>query len=404
MGSLRTVIRGGTVYDGTDAAPAVADVVVADGRIVDIGPGLDGDEALDVAGRGVLPGLFDCHTHVLISNLDFWRLVETPLSYRFYRAAGNLRATLHTGVTSVRDAGGADLGVKRAVEEGLLEGPRMQIAVTMLSQTGGHADTWAPSGQCVATLFPEHAGVPASVVDGPDEMRRRVRELVRAGADVVKVATSGGVLSTRDDPRHAHFRDDELAVLGVETRAAGIPFMAHAHAADGVKAAVRAGARSVEHGIYMDDEAIELMASAGTWLVPTLSAPLAAWDAVEAGTTLPANVVSQLKEAIADHEGAFRAALDAGVRVAMGTDAGVGPHGVNLRELELMVRYGMKPADALASATREAAALLGVDDRLGTLEPGKVADLVVVDGDPMDVAGLGERVVTVFKDGRRVVG
>jgi imidazolonepropionase-like amidohydrolase len=254
----RTVLAGGRVFDGTGAPVTDADVVVEAGRIVAVGPGLDGDEAVDMAGRCLLPGLFDCHTHVTLSDVDLFGHVQRPFSYRFFQTVGNLAATLAAGVTTVRDAAGADAGVKRAVADGLVPGPRLQISITLLSQTGGHGDGWFASGQEVH-LLPAYPGVPDGLVDGPEAMRRKVRELVRAGADVIKVATSGGVISPTTDPRHAHFRDDELAVLVTEAAAAGRWVMAHAQGADGIKAAVRAGIRSIEHGIYLDDEAIELM-------------------------------------------------------------------------------------------------------------------------------------------------
>src|SRR5919109_5650551 len=207
----RTLFAGGMVFDGTGAQPHPADVAVEDGRIVDIGPGLDGDERVDVTGRTLLPGLFDCHTHVVVSTIDETRNLHTPFSYRFYQAARNLDATLRIGITTVRDAGGADLGIKQAVEDGLIRGPRMQIAVRMVSQTGGHGDEWVPSGRALS-LFSPYPGFPDAIADGPDEIRRKVRELIRNGADVIKVATTGGVLSWRDQPRQAHFRMDELEV------------------------------------------------------------------------------------------------------------------------------------------------------------------------------------------------
>ena len=187
----------------------------------------------------------------------------------------------------MRDAGGADLGIKQAVLDGLTPGPRMQISLSMLSQTGGHGDGWLPSGQTLDFIL-GHPGVPNTIVDGPDEMRRAVRELVRMGADVIKVATSGGVLSPRDDPRHAHFRPAELDVLVEEATAAGIWVMAHAQGADGIKNAVRAGIRSIDHGVYLDDEAIELMKARGTYFVPTLVAPQGVLDAVDAGAAAAA--------------------------------------------------------------------------------------------------------------------
>jgi imidazolonepropionase-like amidohydrolase len=233
-------------------------------------------------------------------------------------------------------------------------------------------------------------------------MRRAVRELIRAGADVLKVATSGGVLSPGSDPRRAQLRPVELDVLVEEATAAGRFVMAHAQASDGIKNAVRAGVRSIEHGVYLDDEAIGLMLDRGTWLVPTLIAPIWVLESVEAGAQLTDAQIRKAREVVEVHADSFRRAVEAGVQVAMGTDAGVGPHGDNLRELGLMAAGGMAPAQVLRSTTQEAARLLGVDDRLGTVEDGKLADLVVVGGDPYDFDGLRDRVEQVWKGGERV--
>jgi imidazolonepropionase-like amidohydrolase len=396
----RTVFRGGLVFDGTGADPQPADVAVEDGRIVDVGIGLDGEEAVELAGRTLLPGLFDCHVHVMFSDVDAWRSANTPFSYRFYEAAANLRATLRAGITSVRDAGGADLGIKQALADGLVEGPRVQLSLAMLSQTGGHGDGWLVSGVRVP-FFPEHPGVPSGIVDGLDEMRRKVRQLHQMGADVVKVATSGGVLSPRDDPRHAHFRPAELDVLVEEATAAGMFVMAHAQGADGIRNAVRAGIRSIEHGIFLDDEGIALMLERGTWLVPTLVAPQGVIDAAAAGVTFSPGVLEKATAVVEIHREAVRRAAAAGVRIAMGTDSGVTPHGRNLRELALMAGLGMAPGAVLEATTRSAARLLGVDRDLGTIEPGKLADLVVVDGDAYAFDTLGERIEGVWLGGRR---
>ena len=398
----RMVFRGGQVVDGTGAPPAPADVAVEDGRIVDVGPRLDGDDEVDVAGRTILPGLFDCHVHVCVSHVDTWKRAQQPFSYEFFEAARNLRATLETGITTVRDAGGADLGIKRALADGLIAGPRLQISISMLTQTGGHGDNRFASGAEVP-FFQPHPGRPPTLVDGPDEVRKVVRELVRLGADVIKVATSGGVLSPSDDPRHAHFRPAELAALVEEATAAGIFVMAHAQGADGIKNAIRAGIRSIDHGIYLDDEAIELMLRHGTWLVPTLVAPQGVIDAAEAGLPIPAVMVDKARAVIETHRAAFRSAVEAGVPIAMGTDSGVTPHGRNLRELGLMAAGGMAPAAVLEATTRSAARLMGIADEVGTIEPGKAADLVVIGGDPLDVATLGDRIESVWQAGTRVV-
>jgi imidazolonepropionase-like amidohydrolase len=399
----RTVFSGGTVIDGTGSPPARADVVVDGDRILEVGIGLDGDEAVDLTGRTALPGLFDCHVHFTMSgNLDVLYRVRRPFSLKYYEAIANMEATLRAGITSVREAGGSDLGVKEAVVRGMVRGPRMQISIAMISQTGGHGDTHMPSGGCFA-WHQSYPGNPGGLVDGPDEMRRRVRELVREGADVIKVATSGGVLSPRDEPSHGHFRDDELSILVAEATAAGRYVMAHAQATEGIKAAVRNGIRSIEHGIYLDDEAIQMMLDRATWLVPTLAAPRAVLAASEAGVRVPEEALRKTHEVIDVHRDSFRRAVDAGVKVAMGTDSGVGSHGNNLEELALMVDNStMSPLDAWTATTSSAAGLLGLADQLGTIAPGKRADLVALDGDPMDLEKLAERISGVWKDGSRV--
>ncbi|MBA2488462.1 MAG: amidohydrolase family protein [Chloroflexi bacterium] len=403
MAAQRTVFRGGLIFDGTGAQASSGDLVVEGGRIVDLGGGSDGDISVDCAGMTLLPGLFDCHTHVMFSHIDQWKQIQTPFSYQFYEAAGNLAATLGVGITTIRDAGGADLGVKRALEDGLIGGPRMHISIRMLSQTGGHGDDWYVSGVEVPFMV-AHPGAPSGMVDGPDAMRVKVRQMIRAGADVIKVATSGGVLSPRDDPRHAHLRPAELEILVAEAEAAGVFVMAHAQAADGIKNAVRAGIRSIEHGIYLDDEAIELMLEHGTWLVPTLVAPGGVIDAAAQGVPVPEASVAKARQVVDIHQRSFSKAVAAGVRIAMGTDSGVTPHGSNLRELALMADGGMEPAQVLAAATSSAAELMGLSDRLGTLEPGKLADVVLVRGDVADLATLSERIESVYMEGRLVSG
>jgi len=222
---------------------------------------------------------------------------------------------------------------------------------------------------------------------------------VRAGADVIKIATSGGVLSHRSDPRHGHFRDAEVAVIVEEATAAGLAVMAHAQATDGIKTAVRNGVRSIEHGVYLDDQAIELMLERGTWLVPTLMAPRGVFAAAEAGVPIPEHVLAKARMVAEAHTDSARRAVAAGVKVAMGTDSGVTPHGQNLQELPLLEAAGLSPAQVLHSATRSAAQLLGMAEELGTIEPGKRADLVVLDGDPYDLATLTDRIRLVYQDG-----
>ncbi len=397
----RTLFRGGSLFDGTTFADG--DLVVQDGRIVAVGRDLDGDTEVDCTGATLLPGLIDCHVHMMFSGIDVLKALQAPFSYPFYEALGNLAATLDAGVTTVRDAGGADLGLKRAVENGLVRGPRLQIAVSILSQTGGHGDGWMPCGSQVPFLQP-HPGMPSGVVDGVDAMRHKAREVLRAGADVLKVCTTGGVLSAADDPRHSQFSPAELAVLVEEASAQHKPVMAHAQGTEGIKNAVRAGVRSVEHGIYLDDEAIDLMLEHGTWLVPTLAAPRSVIAAAAAGAAIPEVMVDKARAVVTIHTESIARAAAAGVRIAMGTDSGVGPHGQNLDELGLMAGCGMSPEAVLAASTSSAAQCLGLHDELGRLEPGLRADLVLVTGDARDLTGVREQISGVWQDGVRVVG
>lgn len=397
---MKTLLRGARVWDGGDALPAQADVVIEGSQIAEVGHGLDADREVDLSGLTLLPGLFDCHVHVAVSTMNILELMQTPPGYRYFQAADNLRKTLWAGITTARDAGGADAGIRNAVRDQLVDGPNLQISVTMLSQTGGHADLWMPCGiqPSLATL----PGSPTGVADGPDEVRKRVREIIRAGADVIKVATSGGVLSPHDDPRLSQFNPDELAVIGAEAAAAGLSVMAHAQSPQAVKNAIRAGARSIEHGIYLDDECLDLMLSHRTFLVPTLSAPQAVVDAAARGVAIPTETVSKATEVIAAHADSFGRAVRAGVRLAMGTDSGVAPHGRNLRELQLMHAGGLPVPAVLRAASSDAAELLAVQNRSGSVEPGKTADLIAVSGDAFDLRKLPQGIQRVFKGGREI--
>ena len=399
----RIVFTGGSVFDGTGADPELADLVVEDGKIVEVGNGLDGDSSVDVSGKTVLPGFIDCHVHLGLPSIDFRRFFEQPFALRYFEMAHSLAVTLDSGITGVRDAGGASLGVKAAVDQGLVRGPRMMLSLVMLSQTGGHGDGWLPSG-LDENLFFGDPGLPANIVDGADEMRRKVRELVRGGAGCIKVATSGGVLSPNDDPRHAHFGGEELEVLVAEATAAGIHVMAHAQATNGIRNAVEAGIRSIEHGIYLDEATIGRMIERGTWLVPTLLAPQGVVRAAERGVPIPEASLAKAKDVIEAHRASVGMAIAAGVPIAFGTDCPVSPHGTNLDEFAEMAALGMSPAQVLVAATSGAAHLLGWNSNVGRLAPGFEADLVVVAGDPFDFSDLRSRITAVYRSGVLVGG
>ncbi|HEY5220087.1 MAG TPA: amidohydrolase family protein [Gemmatimonadaceae bacterium] len=409
-----TLIRNGTLIDGTGAPPIPnGAVLLKDDRIAAVGrldalPRPDGAVTeIDAAGGTILPGLIDAHIHATMQNEGMMKHATTPFSLNFYLATRYLRRTLDAGITTVRDAGGADLGLKRALEMGLVEGPRMQISITPLSITGGHLDFWLPSGQEIA-LFTPHPGLPSGICDGVEDVRRKVREVLRAGAEVIKVCSTGGVLSPTDHPEFTQFTPEELAVMVQEgAYRGGIKVMAHAQGAEGIKNAVRAGIHSIEHGIYLDHEAIELMLAHGTFLVPTLLAPQAVIEQGEQTGAISEWALRKAKEVLQAHRDSIRRAHNAGVRIAMGTDAGVMPHGTNLRELGLMCDHaGMSPMEAIVATTRTAAQCLGWQDRVGTLEAGKLADVTVTTIDPLANihAMTPETIALVIQNGRVVKG
>lgn len=382
-----TLIHNATLIDGNGGEPLdnaailiEGDRVKAIGRKADI-PLPDTDfETINAQGGTILPGLIDTHVHVMLDNPNLFTVASTPYSLHFYQSVASLRQTLDAGITSVRDAGGADLGTKLAVDDGIVPGPRMQISISVLSITGGHVDGWLRSGNTLS-FFPATPGRPDGICDGVDGVRRKVREVLRAGADVIKICATGGVLSPTDHPDFTQFSPEELDVIVREAGyRRGTKVMAHAQGLEGVKSAIRAGVHSIEHGIYLDDEAIEMMVERGTFLVPTLLAPV---TVVESADSLPAYVRDKAIAVMEAHRESITRAYRAGVKIAMGTDAGVMPHGTNLRELELMVNLGMTPMDAIVATTRTAAECLGWQDKLGTLEPGKLADLIVTDVDPL---------------------
>ena len=397
----RTVLTGARLIDGTGAAPvAGAAAVIEDGTFTYVGPTRSrptalGETVIDLGGRTLLPGFFDCHVHFLMdSNADFTgRLLRNEPTLTVFERARRMRETLHAGVTTVRDLGGIDAGYREAVALGLIEGPRLNVALRLISHTGGHADFRLPSGFDPSELV----GPFSELADDPAEARLATRRLLRDGADVIKVCASGGVNSPSDQPEDEGLTIEEIAAVVEETnRHRGRPVAAHAQGAQGIKNALRGGVSSIEHGYLVDTEGIDLMLEKGTFLVPTL-----ATFHVEDGLFAPAALEKKrrLAESAMDR---LAEAVRQGVKVALGTDSGVGPHAQNLRELGHMVKLGMSPLEAIRAGTLHAAQLLRLDESLGTIEPGKIADLVVCDGDPVtDIGILGEpdNIVLVVQGG-----
>jgi imidazolonepropionase-like amidohydrolase len=402
-----TLIRNGTLMDGNGGNPLENAAVLLEGnRIVAVGPegqvvAPAGADVIDAQGGTILPGFIDTHVHIMFEVSNFQKRLTTPFAYGFYKAVEYMRNTLDAGITSVRDAGGADIGLKMAVEDGLVQGPRMQVSINALTITGGHGDSWMRSG--VDIKNDGYPGHPSGICDGVEDVRRKVREMLRAGAEVIKVHATGGVLSPTDHPEFTQFSLEELQVMVQEGHyRRGVKVMAHAQGAEGIKNAVRAGIHSIEHGIFIDDEATELMLKHGTFVVPTLLAPVSVLEAAERDDSMPEYGIRKCREVISAHKESIAKAYRAGVKIAMGTDAGVMAHGTNLRELGLMCDIGMSPMEAIVATTKVAAECLGWQDKLGTLEEGKLADVVIVKTNPLaDIRSLEDtdNIVTVIQNG-----
>ena len=399
------ILKGGTLIDGTGRAPLRdATVVVDDGRIERVvsGPAADwpaGAEVLDVSGMTLLPGLIDCHDHLAFHGYELasrWDLSE-PGSTRHLRTARAIERTLAMGYTTVRDAGGLDAGFRAAIDEGLLRGPRLLTAVAIISPVGGIGDRVSPSGhEC---MVPADPALPRGVANGAEDVRRVVRLMVRAGADVIKCATTGGASSRAGHgPLDPAFDADEMRALVDESHALGRRVMCHALGGRGLRLALAAGVDSIEHGCYLDEdpELIPMMAERGTFFAPTLTVYEYHRE------SKAAHVRERARALYPHHVASIHRALAAGVRVVAGTDAGGHGHPPNAAELEHLVAAGLTPMQAIQAATGWAAECLGLERELGTIEKARRADLVVVAGDPLaDVRVLqaADRIRLVVKDG-----
>ena len=377
---------GATLIDGT-GGPALADAtVLLDGdRIQAVGPRgaveiPPGAEEMDLTGLTLLPGLIDTHDHLADKNYSLisrWE-IEEPASLAHLKTAKAIEDSLAAGYTTIRDAGGLDAGFKQAIAEGLINGPRLLTAVSIISPTGGIGDRTAPSGH--RTAYATDPMRPIGVANGPEAVRSIVREMVRVGADVIKFATTGGASSRQGHgPRDIAFGPDEVQALVDEAAAHGKLTMCHALGGPGLRMAVQGGVGSVEHGCYLadDPDLLKMMADNNTFFTPT-------FEVYEFHSTISAPHVKARAEALFHtHQESLHRAVEAGAKITAGTDAGGFVHGDNAREIELMVERGLTPMQAIQTATGWAAECIGLGKEIGSVEKGKQADLLAVAGDPL---------------------
>jgi len=403
--SAATIIHAGRLIDGrSEELQTEMSIVVEDGRITKVVPGFlkpaEGDKLIDLSALTVMPGLMDMHTHLMAqhskdSYTEKFFMEESDYALRSTMFA---RATLMAGFTTVRDLGDNGINsvsLRKAITEGWIIGPRIYTAGKSIATTGGHAD---PTNG-LKGIYRRDASPLEGVINGTDDARKAVRQRYKDGADLIKLTATGGVLSLAASGQNPQFTDEELKAIVETAKDYNMVVTVHAHGAEGMKRAVLAGVNSVEHGTYMTDEIMELMKERGTYWVPTnMAGEWVAKKAEEPGY-FP-EIVRPKAAAIGPAiRQTFSKAYKAGVKIAFGTDSGVSPHGENAHEFELMVEGGMPPMKAIQSATLEGARLLRVEEKLGTLEATKLADVIAVQGNPLDDISVMRNVVFVMKEG-----
>ena len=406
-------LKAARMFDGKGKALVTNGVVIVQGdKIVDAGSNIaipQGAQVIDLGDATLSPGFMDAHTHLTADysgNYNERRLKEVDLnvSEQAIIATTNARATLEAGFTTVRDLGSrfvgskefVDVALRNTINHGVVPGPRMLVATYGIGATGGHFD---PTAGFRDLLFGREPDYSEGIADGPDAVRHAVRFEVKNGADVIKAAVSGGVLSLTDEVDTPQFTAPEIAALVDETHRLRKKVAVHCHGDQAAKDAIEAGVDSIEHGSFLKPETLQLMKTKGTWLVPTLMAT--EWVLAKLDSYPPA-LQAKGKAAGAARTEMFRNAVKLGVKIALGTDAGVYPHGQNAKEFKLMVDLGMPPIEALRAGTSSDAELFGLTSKVGTLEKGKLADIVAMPGDPITDITATERVSFVMKEGKIV--
>lgn len=358
---------------------------------------------IDLRDRFVLPGLIDCHVHITAQSVPVGERVRRMMSeteaHRAIDGVAYAERTLLAGFTTIRNVGSfgkTAMALRDRIEAGVVVGPRILCSGPAVTVTGGHGD-WT---NALSPVLRPSQGPEAAPSDGPHEVRRAVRARIREGADLIKITATGGVLSMTAAGVGQQFFQDELNAIVEAAHRMGRKVAAHAHGADGIKAALRAGVDSIEHGTYADDEAIQLFLETGAYLVPTIHAGKFVAAKAEVEGYYPPAIRDKAAAVGPVIQTTFARAARAGVKIAFGTDVGVGEHGTNALEFVYMVEAGMSPSDAIVTATINAADLCGLGDEVGTLEVGKRADVIAVEGDPTADVGLLQNVTFVMKDGR----
>jgi imidazolonepropionase-like amidohydrolase len=402
------VLKAARMFDGKSNTLTTPGLVsVSDGKIVAVGAKAAVPAAADVIDLGdatLLPGFIDAHTHLTMMYSDDWKQntldgLQKTIPEQALDASANARVTLMAGFTTVRDVGShdyLDVGLRNAIRDGIIPGPRMLVTVHALGSTGGHCDH---GGGFRPGLFGRETDPLDGVINGPDQARYAVRLDHKYGADIIKVCATGGVLSLTDDVDTPQLTQEELNAIVDEAHALRRKTAAHAHGNEGAKRAILAGIDSIEHGSFMQDDTLDLMKQRGTYLVPTLIAGDSLREKIDKGVYLPPAIIAKTRAALAARSQMFQHAVAKGVKIAFGTDAAVYAHGRNAEEFHLMVDLGMKPIDALRSAALSDAELLAIQDKLGTLEPGKLADVIAAPGDPVENIRQTEKVFFVMKEG-----